>query len=646
MRVDNSRPEFPIRAVVTAGMPYGNKSLHLGHIGGVFVHADIYKRFLQDRLGKDNVIFVSGTDCYGSPIIEYYKKQIKSGEFSGSLEEFILFNHNNQKVALEAFNISTESYYTSAFGRPGEIHKQLSSDVLTELYQNGHLHKRSAAQFFDKKLNSFLNGRQVIGMCPVPGCKSEKAYADECEMGHPYDPKDLINPTSILSGEPPEMKEVTNWYIDPNNFKNELIQWVNKIENRSDSRRHVISTIKEFLEPPVVYIKNESKEALELIKGKLPGHETKEDKKSISLIFTSLEQRELAVEILNREGLRFRAGKTLTPFRITGNIEWSINVPEIDGLKDLTFWVWPESLWAPISFTKCYLESHSLSSNKVEDWWSSEDSTVYQFMGEDNIFFYSLAEMSLFMGLEGRKLQFPKLIANCHLLQGNRKASSSGEIKPIMALDLLEHYTPDQLRAHFFALGLGMRPINFNPKPFNKEAKEKDADPVLKEGNLLSNVLNRICRSCFYTTQKYFDGVLPYGEISSEVLEGSKRIILEWERRVYNNEFHKAMFNIEKYIRGISKEWAKRMVKDINEDDIKLVLIDIFHMLRTAIFLLHPVAPTGTELVKDYLNVNDDFFNWDYLFKDIYYFTENPSDHKLKWLEPRVDFFIKHKSQF
>ena len=72
------RPEWPKRAVITGGMPYGNKTLHFGHIGGVFVFADVYARFLRDRIGKDNVIFVSGTDCYGSPIAEGYRKKVEN----------------------------------------------------------------------------------------------------------------------------------------------------------------------------------------------------------------------------------------------------------------------------------------------------------------------------------------------------------------------------------------------------------------------------------------------------------------------------------------------------------------------------------------------------------------------------------------
>lgn len=651
----NNRPNFPKRAVITGGMPYGNKNLHLGHIGGVFVHADIFARFLRDRLGEDNVIFVSGTDCYGSPIVEYYRQAKEAGLVEGSIEDFVMENHEKQKEALRAYHVSPNLYGTSAFGRAGEIHKELGRKILESLYKNGHLKKMSTPQFFDPKLGIYLNGRQVLGRCPVPGCRSEKGYADECDLGHPYEPKELINPKSVLSGEVPEMREVSNWYIDLPEFKGELGKWADTLDSIPGFRRFITSTIKEFLEPPVLYVKQDEEENLEPLLSKLPEHEIREDKKTIPLVFKTLEKREEAANILNAGDVRFRAGKTLTPFRLTGNAEWSLPAPDIEDLKNLTFWVWPESLWTPISFTSAYLESKGQNKDDWKDWWSSKDSMVYQFIGEDNVYFYSLAEMSIFMGLESKEpssepgdgqLQLPKLVANCHLLQGNKKASSSGDIKPIMAMDLLNHYTPDQLRAHFFSLGLSMRPISFRPKPFNPDAQPKDADPVLKEGNLLSNVMNRICRSCFYSAQEYNEGLLPFGEIDSQVKEEADQVLLEWENFMYRQEFHKAMSKADKYIRGVSKYWAKNMTRDISAEEAKNVLVNVFHMVRTAILLLHPVAPIGTEMVKEYLNVSDDFFSWDKAFEPLYSFMEKADSHQLKFLEPRVDFFEKHPSQY
>ena len=103
----NERPIFPKRAVITAGMPYGNKNLHFGHVGGMFVHADIFARFLRDRIGKENVIFLSGTDCYGSPILESYRKLKESG-YEGSIEDYVTSNHESQKKTLADYGISLD----------------------------------------------------------------------------------------------------------------------------------------------------------------------------------------------------------------------------------------------------------------------------------------------------------------------------------------------------------------------------------------------------------------------------------------------------------------------------------------------------------------------------------------------------------
>ncbi len=104
-------------------MPYGNKELHLGHIGGVFVHADTFARFLRDRIGKENVIFVSGTDCYGSPILENYRQLVENGEFKGTIDEFVQQNHKLQKEILDKYYIDINLFAASSFGPAAENHR-------------------------------------------------------------------------------------------------------------------------------------------------------------------------------------------------------------------------------------------------------------------------------------------------------------------------------------------------------------------------------------------------------------------------------------------------------------------------------------------------------------------------------------------
>ena len=639
---------------MTGGMPYGNKKLHFGHVGGVFVQADCFARFLRDRIGEENVIFVSGTDCYGSPIVESYRKLCETGEFDGSIEDFVRINHESQKEVLGKYDISLNLFAASGLGESKDVHAAVSSELMQQWYENGHLEKMVTSQFYDAKAGQFLNGRQVIGKCPVDKCQSDKAYADECSLGHQYMPADLIDPKSTLTGETPEMRDVVNWYIDITKFNELMNEYVDSLPEKGNSRPLVYNTIKEFMLPPMIYIKKDFIDEYTAIKSQMPEHilNLEDNKTSFSIEFKNLNDRDKAKELLNDNNIRFRAGKTLVPFRLTGNIEWGVPAPVLDGEDGLTIWVWPESLWAPISFTKTYLKQQGKPEDEWEKYWKSTDSEVFQFIGQDNIYFYGIAEMAMFIALQGKEnltafpsdgqYTLPTLVANNHILFLNKKASSSGDIKPPMAEDLLEYYTAEQLRAHFLGLGLSLKSVSFQPKPLNPSAGEKDADPVEREGKMLSNVFNRVARSCFYTIQKYGEPIMPMGQVSEEVLHAAKETILKYEHAMYKFEFHTVMNLMDTYIRDANKFWAKN-IKDAEADTEKRnqVLIDTLHMVKTAMVLMHPVAPEGTELLCEYLGFGKDIWNWEHVFDTLTDLAKanGETEHRLKFLEPRFDFF-------
>ena len=654
------RPEFPKRAVVTGGMPYGNKKLHFGHIGGVFVFADVYARFLRDRIGKENVIFVSGTDCYGSPIAESYRKLHDNGEFDGTLKDFVERNHLIQKKTLEDYDISTDIFGASGLGRTAEIHNEVSEQVIRKLYKNKQLRKITTKQFFDEKAGVFLNGRQVIGKCPVQGCCSEKGYADECDLGHQYMPENLIDPKSTLTGDTPIMKEVVNWYFNLTDYMDLLKEYTDRLKKQKNIRPLVVKTIDEFLKAPVIYVKNEYQEKYESLKDQIPEHEFIEEPKkpSFTIQFNKLSDCDEACKVLTANGIQYRTGKTLVPFRLTGNIEWGVKAPELEDEKGLTIWVWPESLWAPVSFTQAALEKRGQNREDWKKFWCSKDSQVYQFIGSDNIYFYGIAEMAMIMALQGEdniksdpddgEVQLPVLMANNHILFLDKKASSSGSIKPPMADELLDYYTAEQLRMHYLGLGLGQRSVSFQPKPLNPAADPEEADPVLKDGFLLSNVFNRIIRTCIYSVQKHYDGMMPVGEVDADVLENAKKAVLDFERFMYRFEFHQTTYVLDTYIRKASKYMVKNLNDADKNDDAALrrkTLINVFHMIRTAAVLLHPMAPNGTEMLLEYLGLDESFWSWERIFDTLADFTEG-KDRKLKFLEPRVDFFKRHPSQF
>ncbi len=653
------RPIFPKRAIVTGGMPYGNKSLHFGHIGGVFVPADTYARFLKDRIGEENVIFVSGTDCYGSPILASHKKYVDETGENVPMDDYVYKFYEDQKATLENYDVDLSLYATSAFGRAGEVHKEVSEKLFKELYEKGHLEKMSTLQFYDTKSDVFLNGRKVVGECPFEHCQSENAYADECSLGHQYMPSELIDPVSILSGEKPELKEVYNWYFDLHRYAEKMMAKIEVDKKDRVTRRIVVNAIEEFLKKPMVYITR--KEYAKLVDSGRTLVDCiiidEEKKPSVTIEFDSLDARDSGREILDELTIRYRTGKTLVPFRLSGNADWGVPVPNVDGLDDLTFWVWPESLWAPVSFTQTYLESIGKDREEWRKWWVDEESKVYHFIGEDNIYFYGIAEMAMLMAYldhpfdsdkDVSSINFPQLVANCHLLFLDSKASSSGKIKPPMASELLDYYTKDQLRMHFLSLGLSKKSVSFNPKPLNPNAHEDEKDVVLKDGNLLTNVFNRLMRSCFYTSQKYFDSEVPKGEVSEEVKELVNKFVLQYEDTMAKHEFHRVMYTLDSLIRGLSKYWAREMkVADTNDDTNHRaqVLSDMFYGVKCTLTLLHPIAPTSVEFARDYLNLNASLWSWDVIFDGIEVHMDDPENHKLKFIEPKFDFFKKHEKQ-
>jgi methionyl-tRNA synthetase len=659
-------------------MPYGNKGLHFGHIGGVFVPADAYARFLRDRIGEENVLFVCGTDCYGSPINEGYRKLVEAGEFSGSIEDYVQKNHDAQVATLKAYNISCDIFEGSGIGKSAQIHKEVTDLLIRRLYDNDVLHKIATAQFFDQQADSFLNGRQVLGRCPVIGCKSEHAYADECDLGHQYLPADLINPISALSGQRPVMREVENWYFDLPDFRTLLLDYVAELDRTHQTRSVVQNTISEFLVDPMIYVKNDYLETYHQLACTLPPHQfvaAEQGRQSFGLVFASLQERDLARSALDAQEVRFRTGKTLVPFRITGNISWGVPAPVLEGVQGLTIWCWPESLWAPISFSRCWLEAQGQEvetlnpaavgkvSGSWQDFWKSEHAKIYQFIGQDNIYFYGVAQTAMWSALASSsaptaqtkdgQLQQSELIANYHLLFLDKKASSSGDIKPPMADELLEYYTVEQLRCHFLALGLSQKPVSFKPKPLDPKANQSAPDPVLKESALLTNIYNRLARSCFYEAQNKNAGLLPIGAVSASILDEAAKAILAFEQAMYTTELHTAVELASDYIRSANKYWSDA-IKNAVDDDVarKQILCDTFYMLRAATVLMHPVVPRGTELIFEYLNFEaapEEFFSWDKIFdgNDQFFSTDDITHggHPLKELPPRFDFFEKHPSQ-
>ena len=652
------RPNFPKKAVVTSGMPYGNKLLHIGHLG-MTIRADIYARFLRDRIGKDNVIYVSGTDCYGSPAVESFRKLQEEGNCPfENISQYVEHNHVLQKQIFDKFNISFNLYGASALGRCGQIHNEVGKWFVEKLAKANMLSVHSSWQFYDEKHGCLLNGRQVIGKCPIENCQSEKGYADECDLGHQYLPQDLIDPVSTLSGEKPKLVKIENLYFDLEKCTDILNEWINSIDRQSDTCKFMVKEIREFFKKPEIYIKREYFDKFDAIKDSLPAFEklaTNEKAPSMTIVFDKLEMREKACEILAQNNIRYRTGKTLTPFRLTGDIAWGAPCPDMYGLKNQTFYVWPESLWAPISFSKAYLEQIGKDENEWKKYWCSDDGQVYQFLGEDNIYFYGPAQQAMWLYSQGENpalhpdddnLRITKINPIKSILYMDKKASSSGQIKPPMAEEFLKYYTPEQVRIHFLAMNLGSNNVSLNPQAFDPDANKNEIDPMTSEGNLLTNVYNRILRTIFYSTQKHFDGIIPDGIVNDDIREICKKAILDYERFMQDKKFHQAYGTIDVFIRNINKYWVKEIANAVTEESLAKLTVNTMQMIFTANALLHPIAPVGTENVADYIGLDKNLcFDWQYIFDDFYKVLDKTKSRKLKFLKEKEDFFKRSQYQ-
>lgn len=213
-------------------------------------------------------------------------------------------------------------------------------------------------------------------------------------------------------------------------------------------------------------------------------------------------------------------------------------------------------------------------------------------------------------------LRQSRLVANHHVLFGNVKASSSGSIKPPSADELLEHYTSDQLRAHWLALGLAQKSVSFSPKPFDPdESKRSDprvADPVLKEGTLLTNVFNRLARSCFYTAQKFRNCQVKFFEIDSDIKTYVDETALKYEELMHKVELYSVMQLMDEFIRFANKYWSDNAGQiDSNDDNfLNRLLNNSFYLLYASALFMHPIVPSGCEKICECMNfMPEEFFN-------------------------------------
>jgi methionyl-tRNA synthetase len=221
------------RTLVTSALPYANGPVHIGHLAGVYVPADIYVRYL--RLKGENVLFIGGSDEHGVPVTIRAKKE------GCTPQDVVDRYHKLIKESFEGFGISFDVYSRTT----SATHHKLASDFFRKLYDDGKFVEMESEQFYDEEAHQFLTDRNIVGECPR--CHADGAYGDQCEKcGSTLSPEELINPRNALTGNPLVKRKTSHWYLPLDQYQPWLEKWI--LEEHKEWRPNVYGQCKSWLD--------------------------------------------------------------------------------------------------------------------------------------------------------------------------------------------------------------------------------------------------------------------------------------------------------------------------------------------------------------------------------------------------------------
>ncbi|WP_276089297.1 methionine--tRNA ligase [Pedobacter sp. JY14-1] len=353
------------RYTVTAALPYTNGPVHIGHLAGVYIPADIYARFL--RSNKRDVKFVCGSDENGVPITLKAKKEGVSPQVVVDKYHKIIGD------SFRDFGISFDIYHRTS----SQMHHQTAADFFSTLYEKGVFTEEVTEQYYDEKAQSFLADRYIVGTCPK--CGNENAYGDQCEScGSSLNATDLINPKSTLSGEPPVLKKTKNWFLPLDKYEDQLRTY---IDGHREWKPNVFGQCQSWLNA-----------------GLQPRAMTRDLDWGIKVPVKDAE------------------GKVLY-------VWFDAPIGYISATKEL-FEYSRLDVWNPKA-DEYYINQNELEKGSWEDYWKSDETKLVHFIGKDNIVFhciifpamlmahggYTLADnvpANEFLNLEGQKISTSK----------------------------------------------------------------------------------------------------------------------------------------------------------------------------------------------------------------------------------------------
>jgi methionyl-tRNA synthetase len=606
-----SQIQRPSRAVVTAGMPYANGPLHLGHLAGAQVPADIYARWMRMLIGADKVLFVCGTDDHGST------SELAALKAGKPVREFIDGIHEKQRKTMERYSIGLDTYTGTSSPECFPLHKELAQDFIRKLYGNGMLEKRVSRQWFDPKIERFLQDRFVRGKCPNPKCDNDSAYSDECERcGTHYDPAELINPRSEMSDGIPVLKDTVHWWLDMWKVSETLRVWIQSKEKkwRTPVFNEVIHTVL-----PALSFDNIHEPKYKEIKAELPKHKSKYAAgKKVAVTFENKADLVTGRAFLEKNGIPSALLDGWAHRPISRDVSWGIPMPvDLDPeMAGKSLYVWPDSLIAPISFSQVALIQKGQDRARFAEFWKDPGTRVSQFLGQDNVFFYVLMQGALWLGTQkdphrlplNGELQLTDIYGCFHLMvDGEKMSKSTGNFFTGDQLLDEKGYSADQVRYFLALLSLPEKSSNF------------DFGTLDERNRFLAGPMNAAFEKPISACHSKFDGKVPKGVLNEKVVLETARMVQRYIRCMEKAEYSTLLFAVENYARQINSMFTQYKPHDDRqpEESRRDALYTCFYVLKNIMIMLYPFVPHTMERLRESLKLDPSVFNVDELGKPI-----------------------------
>lgn len=526
------------RVLLTAALPYSNGRLHVGHLAGAYLPADIFCRFL--RLRGADVRFVCGSDDHGVAIMLTAEKEGSTpAEIATRYQELQANDFKGMGIEFDIYDSTSRNPY----------HKKASQDFFKSLYDRGYFEKETSRQFFDSSRDMFLPDRYVKGTCGY--CDTPDQNGDQCEnCGKVLDVDHLKDAVSVVSGSPAEIKETVHWFLDLSRFSNEVEEWIDSAELRDHTRNFV--------------------------KGLL--------------------------------------GAGLVKRSMTRDLDWGIPVPLDDPeAEGKVLYVWFDAPIGYVSNTMLLCEEREQNSDNYKEWWKSNDTEIYHFIGEDNTIFHCVIWIAM-LRAEGT-FNLPKaVVVNQFLnLQGASGAVEKFSKSRGNALWLGDYLAdgndPDMLRYYLTAIAPEKARTIYNP-----------IDLIQRNNSDLANTLGNFINRIVSFSVKNFGSEIPVFEEKS-VTEADlkfRNTMLDCFKRTTEQleacQFKGALETIMDFCRSCNKYVDDKAPWVTKKTDEQATRVTLYYALQAIKFLgvvLSPFIPGAAGKIQQTVSLVPGDLTWE-----------------------------------